>query len=558
MDAVSDTSVLTVVLMCSAQVGKTEIINNTVGFYIDLDPSPILLINPTLEMSSAWSKDRFAPMLRDTPCLKGKVEDARARDSGNTILHKTFKGGHITMAGANSPASLAARPVRIVLLDEVDRFPPSAGAEGDPVNLARKRSTTFWNRKTVMCSTPTIKGESRIEAAFEESDKRYYQVPCHACGEFQSLKWANVKWSDGPDSAHYMCEHCGVVWTDAERAKAVSFGHWEATAEFNGIAGFHLNEIYSPWVTLSQMVDDFLKAKKFPETLKTWINTALGETWEDKGETVEPDSLLARREPYDHDLLPEGIVLLTAGVDVQGDRLEAEIVGWGSGEESWGVEYRVFRGDPDQVEIWNELDEWLLRKFETETGLPLRIEAVAVDASDKPDRVYRFTGPRKRRRVWAIKGMAGPGKPIWPKKQTRGGTTRSPLFIIGVDTAKDLIYGRLNTVREDGPGYMHFPADYDAEYFAQLTAETVKTKYKNGRPYRVWHQRRDRNEALDCRVYAYAAMLGRNVDLSKRSVEPKENEPPAPQPTPAQQLIKQRRQGIRRSPGRGGFVGGFK
>ncbi len=261
MDAVNDPTVREIVVMKSAQVGWTEILGNIVGFHVDRDPAPILLIQPTLEMAEAWSKDRLAPMVRDTPALKGKIKDARSRDSGNTLLHKQFPGGHVTIAGANSPAGLASRPIRVVLCDEVDRYPPSAGTEGDPISLARKRSTTFWNRKLLMGSTPTVKDASRIEAAFLASDQRYFLVPCPHCGTEDRLRWQHVRWPEGrPEEAHYVCPHCGAVIEDTDKLRMLESGRWEASTEFNGVAGFHLSELYSPWVTFGAMARAFTEA----------------------------------------------------------------------------------------------------------------------------------------------------------------------------------------------------------------------------------------------------------------------------------------------------------
>lgn len=561
MDAVSDPAVHTVVIMSSSQIGKTEILNNIVGYHIDQDPAPMLLLQPTLEMAEAWSKDRLAPMLRDTPSLKNSVKDPRSRDSGNTVRHKTFTGGHITMAGANSPASLASRPIRIVLADEIDRFPPSAGSEGDPVNLARKRSTTFWNRKLILVSTPTIKGHSRIEVAYEKSDQRRLRVPCPDCGGSQELKWAQVKWNEGePETAAYACEHCGVLWDDAARWEAISRSDWLASADFNGVAGFRLNELASPWVKLSETVRNFLDAKPHPEQLKTWVNTALGETWEEEGQTVNAEGVAARTESYDPDSLPDEVVLLTVGVDVQGDRLEAECVGWGADEESWGVEYRIFRGDPDQAGVWSELAGWLNGTYTTENGRTLRIEAACIDSGFKADKVYRFTAANAKRRWWAIKGVSGAGKPVWPRRTSRAGRTRAPLFTLGVDAAKEVIYGRLNKINEPGPGYMHWPAldCYDEEYYAQLGAESVRTKYVRGVPVREWYQRKERNEALDCRVYAYAAMIGRNIDLNRRADRVVDLEPEVQEEAPEQwQAVAPKPRPRRRAGRRGGFVSNY-
>ena len=248
--------------MSSSQCGKTEICNNLVGYHIAQDPSPILVVQPTLDMAQTWSKDRLAPMLRDSPTLSSLVKDPRSRDSGNTTLHKVFPGGHITACGANSPSSLASRPIRVVLCDEVDRYPVSAGSEGDPVSLAKKRAATFWNRKILLVSTPTNKGASRIEMAYEDSDKRRYYVNCPHCQEEQTLSWGQVKWDEGkPETAKYVCSHCGSLLDEAERIRSIKAGRWIATQEFNGIAGFHLSALYSPWTPLADGVRDFLEAK---------------------------------------------------------------------------------------------------------------------------------------------------------------------------------------------------------------------------------------------------------------------------------------------------------
>ncbi len=509
MDAVSDPAINTIVVMSAAQVGKTEFINNIVGYHIHQDPAPMLLLQPTLEMGQAWSKDRLAPMLRDTPALHGLVKDARARDSGNTLLHKTFPGGHITVAGANSPASLASRPIRIVLCDEVDRYPVSAGTEGDPISLAAKRAATFWNRKKIYVSTPTIRGESRIEDAWEESDQRKFYVPCPHCGEEQDLKWSQVQWpKDDPASAGYCCEGCGVIWSDAERWLAIRRGHWIAAKPANGIAGFHLSEIYSPWSRLADIAQAFLSAKRGgTEQLKTWVNTALGETWEEEGQQVDGDNLLSRRETYPAPV-PEGAQVLVAGVDVQDDRIEVEVMGAAEGEETWNVDHRVIYGDTSSAKPWDDLGALLDVRWTHESGVPMHIAAMAVDSGHRTSEVYAFCRKHYSRRVFAVKGMAGAGRPIVSapnRKQTGNQPGKIPVFIVGVDDAKALVYSRLQ-INEPGAGYCHFPVERDEEYFAQLAAEKQVTKYRRGFPYREWVKTRPRNEALDLRVYALAAL----------------------------------------------------
>ena len=500
MDAVSDPSVETVVVMSSAQVGKTEVISNVIGYHVHQDPSPILAVMPTLELAEAYSKDRLAPMVRDTAALAALIADARSRDSGNTLLHKRFPGGHITLAGSNSPASLASRPVRLVLCDEVDRFPVSAGTEGDPVNLARKRATTFWNRKFILTSTPTIKGASRIEAAFEASDQRRYHVPCPHCEALQPLAWKQLRWpQDNPGAARYVCVECGAEIDHARKLWMLERGDWVAEAPFRGTAGFHLSELYSPWRSWGQMAQDFLDAKRLPETLKTWINTALGEPWEEDGEAVDDTGLLARREAYTLEEPPPGLRVVVAGVDVQADRLETTFVG-AAGEELWVLGHLVLWGSPTEALVWRDLDAALSARYG-----PYAVAGAAIDSGGHhTSQVYAFARQRIARRVYAVKGVAGMGRPL-ASRGSKVGREQARLFMVGVDTAKELLMGRLK-VAEPGPGYIHFAGDLDEEWFAQLAAEKAVRRFVKGQLRIEWVKQRPRNEALDCVVYALAAL----------------------------------------------------
>jgi phage terminase large subunit GpA-like protein len=512
MDALSDPSLETVVVMSSAQVGKTEILNNAIGYFISQDPSPMLVVQPTLDMAQTWSKDRLAPMLRDTPILGGLVKDPRSRDSGNTTLHKIFPGGHVTACGANSPSSLASRPVRNVFFDEVDRFPISAGSEGDPVSLGKKRASTFWNRKIFLVSTPTNKGASRIETAFEESDQRRYYVCCPDCGHSQVLRWANVKWEeDKPETAKYVCDDCGSLWDDAQRARIIKTGKWLADKPTKKIAGFHLSALYSPWTPLEDGVRDFLEAKKQPATLRVWVNTFLGETWEEQGEQIDDYDLANRAE--DWDAIPEDVLLLTAGVDVQDDRLEAEIVGWGRDEESWSIAYKTIHGDPSAPAVWRDLDEFLGQSFEHELGEDMIVRATCIDSGGHHTQaVYKYVAPREGKRIYAIKGVGGEGRPIIGKP-SKNNIGKIKLFPVGVDTAKLLLFSRFR-ISEPGPGYCHFPVGREDEYFKQLTAEKIATRYHKGFAKREFVKTRTRNEALDVRVYAMSALSLLNVNLT--------------------------------------------
>lgn len=548
MDTFNDKEVDTIVFMKSAQVGATEILNNILGYCIDHQPSPTLILQPTIEMGSAWSKDRLAPMLRDTPCLQHKVSARRSKDSDNTILHKSFPGGHLTVAGANSAASLASRPIRVCLADEVDRYPPSAGTEGDPLRLAFKRTTTFSNRKRYVCSTPTIAGLSRIEAAYMESDQRRYWVPCPHCEEFQTLKWAQVTWpKDKPGEAVYACEHCGGVIEDSHKPQMLRDGEWRPEAEFHGVAGFHINELYSPWVKFHEMAQAFVDAKRMPETLKTWVNTALGEVWEETGQEIDPTDLMARSESYDK--VPDDALLLTCAVDVQDDRLEAEVKAWGLDEESWSIAHEIWYGDPGKAELWQRLEDFRQTRFDREDGQPLRIVCMAIDSGGHfTQQVYRFCQGKQAQRVYPIKGVGGPGRPI-VGRPTKSNKLQVPVYPIGVDTAKELLFGRLQIDRP-GPGFCHYPDHYDQEFFEQMTAERRIDRMVRGVKTYQWKKIRSRNEAFDLAVYNIAAFELLNPNL--RAIADRQEKEPDPDPP------KRRNKNWVRRPRRGGFVNGWR
>jgi phage terminase large subunit GpA-like protein len=526
LDAITDPAVHTVVVQTSAQVGKSEALLNAIGFHVAQDPSPMLLVQPTLDMAEAFSKDRLAPMLRDTPALSGLVADPRSRDSGNTLLHKQFPGGHVTLAGANSPASLASRPVRVVLCDEVDRYPASAGTEGDPVTLAKARNKNFWNRKTVLTSTPTIKGFSRIEQAYEESDRRRFWVPCAHCSDPQPLEWKQVQWPQGkPQDAKYVCAHCGATWSDGERVSAIRRGEWRAERVFAGVAGFHLSELYSPWSTIADIAVAFVAAKesRSAERMRAWQNTCLGETWDEDGEALDDSGLMSRRKPWVAE--PEGVLLRTCGIDVQDDRVEVETVGWGDGEESWSLAYRVIYGDPSAPTLWRDLEAYLLEQ---------RAYAACIDSGGHfAQAVYAWAWKNRRLRVKAIKGMSGGNRLIWPKRATK--VKGGQLFVIGVDQAKDVIFHRLKLTAA-GAGYCHFPDDRDAQWFAGLTSEVKHTRFHRGVPIREWRRRPGiRNEPLDCRVYAYAALCSIGAVNWSALARQKKDRVPVEQPAPQEE-----------------------
>ena len=519
MDAFNEPDIQRIIFMKSAQVGATEILLNVIGYYIDQDPAPMLIMQPTLAMAQAFSKDRLATMIRDSDKIRDCVKDARSRDSGNTVLSKKFAGGNLNIVGSNSAAGLASRPIRIVLADETDRYESSAGAEGDPISLATKRTTTFWNKKIYMCSTPTIKGLSRIETAFEESDKRYYNVPCPECNTKQILKWKNVIWDEGkPETAAYACQECGSVIDESKKQWMLKHGEWIATAPKSDTAGFHISELYSVWSTWADMAKNFLEAKKQPEMLKTWINTALGESWEEQGDTVEYETLLERRLNYDSTSIPEEVLIIVAGCDTQKDRIEVTLTGFGRNYQAWVIDHLIFWGDPNANNVWQDLDAFLKKRFKTESERIIPISCTCIDSGGlSTNQVYQFTKPRQARRIFAVKGLSVAGKPI-ANKPSFVGKNKAVLYGVGTDSAKEAIFARLTT--DVDKTTLHFPSDVDEEYFKQLTAEKRVAKFIRGRKSLVWKQIRPRNEALDCLVYCFAAIyiLNPNWDVIETKI----------------------------------------
>lgn len=528
LNTVTDRKTDTIIIMSSAQVGKTELILNALGYHIAYDPAPMLLVQPTDTMAEAFSKDRLAPMIRDCPQLSEKVQDSKSRNSGNTIMHKSFPGGHVTMIGANAPSQLASRPIRVVLFDEVDRFPMSAGSEGDPVALAIKRTTTFWNRKIIEVSTPTVKGVSRIELDFETSSQEEWNLTCSHCGEYQELEWERVKYTTENNELINVdgmaCKYCGAIGTELEWKKGLLKGKWVAKhPERVKKRGFHLNEFTSPWKTWEEIINDYLDAKKTPETLKVWWNTALGLPYEELDELDMNEILAKRREMYNlkPNEIPSQVAVLTAGVDVQDNRLEYEIVGWGCEKESWGIRYGVIMGDPGQKYVWDMLTMVLEKSYVRVDGTVLKIMTTCIDSGGHyTTETYEYCKKHEYKRVWAIKGKGGSGVPFIqrPKKKNEAGAW---LFTIGVDVGKDTITSRLKVKYPGKPGYCHFPIEvdsgYDEAYFEGLTSERRKIIYQRGKAIIRWEKKTSgaRNEPFDLRNYATAALEILNPNLEE-------------------------------------------
>lgn len=532
MDAITDISVEKVVVMSAAQMGKTDaFLLNTIGYYMHYDPCTILCMQPTLSLAETMSKDRLMPMVRDTPVLRDKINE-KSRTSGNTIFKKAFPGGRITMTGANSPTELRSRPIRILLADEIDAYPPTAGAEGDPLILAGKRLTTYWNRKEVDTSTPTVKGVSRIEMEFEHSTMEEWNVPCPSCGEYQPLEWGNLHYevdNEGEISkTTYVCSKCGVIHSEVEWKEHFSKGKYIAKHPGRKVRGFHFNSLASTFFGWEKIAKGFIEANEAMkkgniELMKSWVNTELGQTWEQEGESANKDALLRRREKYKCEV-PDEVIALTAGIDTQDDRFEVEVVGWGVGHESYGIQYKRIYGDLKQQEVWNSLDEFLLQTFTKADGTQMKIICACMDSGGHfTNKVYKFCKLRTARKVFAIKGKGGADRPYIPKP-SKSNREQTYLFNLGVDTGKSLLLQRL-MIEEEGPGYCHFPKDegeyirgYDEDYFKGLTSERQVLHYKKGRPYFEWELTGEtkRNEPLDCRNYAQAAIEITGLTLKEK------------------------------------------
>tara|TARA_R100000234_G_scaffold114351_1_gene89444 strand:- start:1658 stop:3538 length:1881 start_codon:yes stop_codon:yes gene_type:complete len=520
MDCLStDNPIQRVVLQFASQLGKTECGSNWLGYVISHSPGAMLMVQPTLEMAKRLSRQRLEGLINETPILADLVAPSRSRDSGNTMFSKDFPGGIMVLTGANSAVGLRSMPCRYIFMDEIDSFPSDLDNEGDAVSLAEKRSMTFSRRKILLTSTPTIRDLSRIEQEYLESDQRRYYIPCPLCGEYQYLKWSQIKWEDNnPKTVKYECEHCNEKFEEKHKPRFLEKGEWRATAPSDGkTAGFHLNGLYSPlgWKSWEEIVSDFIKAKSDAPRLKSFVNTVLGETWEeDYAAKVGTDVLMERVESYESNLIPEKAVILTAGVDVQDNRLAVSVWGWGRGEEGWLIDHQEIYGDPGGMELWKQLDQLLLRPFRHELGNQFKPDIIAVDSGGHfTSEVYAYTRDRRKHGVIAIKGASikdkppiGKGKKLdlnWKGRTIKQG---AELFTVGTDTIKTTLFSRLRH-NDVGAGYLHFNVNADEEYFKQLTAEKQVIRYVKGFPVREWVKKSSaRNEALDTLVYSYAAL----------------------------------------------------
>ncbi len=543
MDAFTDPKIRHIVFVAASQVGKTEVINNIIGYIIDQNPGSILFVHPTTIDAREFSKLRIAPMIRDSPAVRRRISAPKSRDSGNTLLQKTYPGGILTLCGSNEAHALASKPIRYVFGDERDRWAQSAGTEGDPWELAMARQTTFYNAKAVEVSTPTIRGSSNIAKSFAKGTMERWKSQCPHCGEFHEIQWKDIRYEAKETVVNHertytiegdvlwVCPGCACTSNEATMKKQPAKWVAENPAAYaNGVRSFWLNAFVSPWASWSSICLKYQNALGDTGKLQVVYNTCFGQLWEDRGDTQDPDTLLGRRDVYEAEL-PEGVLVLTAGVDTQDDRMEYEIVGHGHFGETWGIEKGIIMGRPDDPATWDSLDMMVFdRVLRFKDGLGLKVRRTFVDEGGHFTQNVRLQCQKRiRKNVFCIKGFVGPDKPFTekPKKMKIIIDNRYLGMVwqyqIGVDSGKQIIMDNLR-VQVPGPKYCHFPLrdDYGTMYFHGLLSEHLVPEGKTRQRW-VWQkiQGHERNEPLDCRNYALAAFetLPVNLDAIDRRIK---------------------------------------
>ena len=538
-----------VVVLKGAQLGFTSVAENWVGHTIHHDPSPMMIVQPTQQTAADFGLLRISPMIDSTPEIRALVPAQRARKGGSTLGRKPFPGGFLQLAGANSAVELRSKAIRRLTLDEVDGYPADVDGEGDPVALALKRTATYSNRKVFILSTPTIAGASRIESevmgsleqrqsGWSPTGQRRYYVPCPECGAYTTLEWEAIRWGADPLGAVWICPGCEAAIENWRKTWMLARGEWRdtVTGQDRRVAGYVISGLYRPhgWRGWGEIAADWVRAKRTRDTslLRVLVNTDLAQTWDPTdGQEADPTSLMSRVEPArdPSSALPPEVAILTAGVDVQADRLEVAIVGWGAGEESWTLDYRIVAGDPVDPATWAVLDALLLRPI---GGLV--VQACLVDAGYQTDTVAGWCNARKTRRIFAVKGVSNHDmpRPIWAPRASKAQEGTRRVHVVGVDTAKELLYSRFR-LTDPGPGYCHILAPHcDDAWVRQVTSEKLRTRYVHGRAVHYWWVPAGRrNEALDCYVYnvaAIKALLGMGFRLEPRAAA-RRPAPPAPQ-----------------------------
>lgn len=538
MDAFSDDEVERITFMGSAQVVKTEIIKNIIGYNAELEGEPMLLVYPSEDDARDFSTEKLDPMLRYNPNISSKIATEKAHSKENKTLFKKFiEGGFLAISGSNAPQKLARRSVKYVLVDDADRV-GAAGQEGDSVSLAYERTESYalLGRKLCEFSTPTIDGASRIQSAFLLSDQRQYYVPCPFCKKEQILNFDNLKWHKDldtfgnttehyPNTVYYECAHCGESIDERYKSEMVEKGKWiPKFADRETHRGYWINRLYSPFSTWEMIVQKFLDTKNDPMKFRVFLNTYLAQTFKiEESRELDDDGLLALVENFCTDekpAVPNDVLVATGGVDVQADRIEIQLIGWGYGEEAWTLDHQKFYGDTSQNDVWNDLNNYINEHMNVhrEDGLPIPVRLIFIDSGFNTDMVYHYTSSRVR--VVAVKGQPGYNKPIILNPSKVGKGKRTIMQNVGVDLAKSIIYRRLhkrlNKNKHSGPGVIHFSKKFcDIEYFAQLTAEKAVADYnKRNEKTIIWKKKSQgsRNEILDLWVYAYAALTALKPD----------------------------------------------
>jgi phage terminase large subunit GpA-like protein len=543
MDCFSHNSRVTdLVVMKSSQVGVTEATVNVIGYVMDHAPGPMMVMLPTLESRDKWKTQKLNPLFTDTPVIRDLLGGNRSRDAANRQDMIDFPGGVLFLAGGNSPNSYSQSSVRIIVLDDFDRFPAEVGDEGDVEGLADGRTKAF--RRAIRCkiSTPVLK-DGLIHRSYEASDQRKYHVPCPHCGEFQPLEWGGpdksygIKWNEAVTEAWYLCRECHALIFDHHKPEMLRKGRWIAAHPEADVRGYHISALYAPiglgptWLELAK---EWKEAQSDTGKLQVFTNTELGEPWEQKRDGADSTTLLTRLEDYPEDLL---VYARAAGVDVQKDRLELTLYDFSHGEESWAVDHIIIEGDTAFEDVWDELDE-ILKAFSP--------DAVGIDTGYNTDQAMAFCEGKKW--CWPMKGIEGKGKPLTEDDQARKRRLRhrrkkgfSP-HIISDRAAMALLLARLK-LEKPGPGYIHFPKSgaFDDEFFEQLTSNKLEEKKSRGKRVVEWVQTRPRNEAYDCWKMALAALRLAKIDMSGRQPRPRtieHNNDPAYGPGQAARQIK--------------------
>lgn len=512
-DAISDPELERVTLVKPVRVGFTTLLTGALASYVANEPSPILALLPTEADARDYVVSDLEPIFEATPALRGLLS-AEADETGrNTLLSRRFAGGSLKIVAAKSPRNLRRHNVRVLLIDEADAMEP--GAEGSPITLAERRTLSFANRKIIIGSTPTIEETSNVLRSYARSDRRVFEVACPECGHWHEITWADIQWPEGePERAHYVCPECGSVVEERHKASMVEGGRWRATApHVRGHAGFRLNALVSTLANASwgKLAAEFVEAKRSPDTLQVFVNTILAQGWREAAEEIDEAALAARAEPFGLDAIPPDVLVITAGVDVQRDRLEIVFLGW-SRDEVFVLGQSVIYGDPAGDDVWSELDDALRTVWKHPKGGILRVDAAGVDAGDGEtmDRVIGFTRARMARRIYALKGATG-NRPSIKASETKG----AKLFIVGVDGLKGQLASRLTRGRT-----VRFSDRLEARFYEELASERLIMRYVRGAPVRLWERIPGRRaESLDCVVYGMAVRGLVTANLDRREEE---------------------------------------